>query len=38
MKRLYVLILLVFICVGCGTKEETIKEETPPVIEEPKEI
>lgn len=39
MKRLCILILLIFICIGCGKKEEeSIKEETPPVIEEPKEI
>lgn len=39
MKKLCILILLIFICIGCGKKEEeSIKEETPPVIEEPKEI
>lgn len=39
MKKLCILILLIFICIGCGKKEEErIKEETPPVIEEPKEI
>lgn len=39
MKKLCILILLIFICIGCGKKEEeSIKEETSPVIEEPKEI
>ena len=39
MKRLCVLILLIFICIGCGKKEEeNITEEMPTPKEETKEI
>ena len=39
MKRVCVLILLIFVCIGCGKKEEEkIEQEQSPVVEEPKEI
>lgn len=41
MKRLCVLILLIFICVGCGKSEEKIETEnndSVPSLEEPKEV
>ena len=38
MKKLCILILLVFICFGCGKKEEKIEQEIPKVIEESTEI
>ena len=41
MKRLCVLILLIFICVGCGKSEEKIEPEnndSVPSLEEPKEV
>ena len=39
MKRVCVLILLIFVCVGCGKKEEEKLElENPNIVEEDNEI